>query len=69
MYKLIGAILVTGSLVGCATPAQNAALAGAVVGAAVASSVYVPPPAPRMNCYSTIYIDAYGNRVRRTTCR
>jgi len=69
MYKLLGAILIAGGLVGCATPAQNAALAGAVVGAAVASSVYVAPPPPqRRQCYTTSYYDGYGRLIRRTTC-
>lgn len=67
MYKVIGAIVVLGSLVGCATPAQNAALAGAIVGGAVAASVYAPPP-PRRMCYSTSYYDGYGRLIRRTTC-
>lgn len=68
MFKLIGAIVVSASLVGCATPHQNAALAGAIAGAAVASSVYRPAPPPRKSCYTTTYRDAYGNLIRRTTC-
>ena len=68
MYKLISAIVVCGSLVGCATPQQNAALAGAIVGGAIASSVYVPYAPPKPMCYSTTYRDQFGNLIRRTTC-
>lgn len=57
-------------LYGCATPQQNAALTGAIVGAAVAVSINTPPPPPpRKFCHSTIYRDQFGNLVRRTTCR
>jgi hypothetical protein len=70
MHKLLGAVLVLGALAGCATPAQNAALAGAVVGGAVAASVYAPryAPPPQRMCYSTSYYDGYGRLIRRTTC-
>lgn len=58
------------ALQGCATPQQNAALTGAVVGATVATAIYTPPPPPpRKFCYSTIYRDQFGNLIRRTTCR
>ena len=49
MKRVIGAVFVLASLVGCATPQQNAALTGAVVGAAVMSSVYAHPQPPQQH--------------------
>jgi hypothetical protein len=70
MYKVLGVVLSLGALAGCATPVQNAALAGAVVGGVVAASVYTPryTPPPQRMCYSTSYYDGYGRLIRRTTC-
>jgi len=66
-------ILVLSSLafMGCATPTQNAILAGALAGGVVAAVVYSPPPPPppRRVCYSTSYYDGRGNLIRRTTCQ
>jgi hypothetical protein len=71
MKYLIG-IIIAVALTGCATPQQNAALAGAVIGAAVATSVAPPPPPqPRpMRCY-TQYIgyDAWHRPVYQQVCR
>lgn len=68
MKKLL-IIFMSIGLFGCATPQQNAALTGAIIGATVATSIYIPPPPPsRTVCYSTIYRDYYGNLVRKTTC-
>jgi hypothetical protein len=66
--KYLVAIIAVG-LVGCATPQQNAALAGAVIGAAVATSVNQPPPRP-VRCY-TEYIgyDVWHRPVYRQVCR
>lgn len=74
MKRLIGAIVILGSLVGCATPQQNAALAGAVVGAAVMSSVYTQPAPRPLHCYTTrsvIGYDIYNRPVyqHRQVCR
>ena len=68
MYKLFGVVALCVSLVGCATPAQNAALAGALVGASIGAAVANPPPPQRRQCYTTSYYDGYGNLIRRTTC-
>lgn len=69
MKKMLIIFLSIG-LFGCATPQQNAALTGAIIGATVATSIYVPPPPPppRTVCYSTTYRDIYGRLVRKTTC-
>ncbi len=76
MKKLIGITVFSLSLVGCATPQQNAALAGAVIGASVAATVYAPQPAPRpvvCNYVRGAYVgrDAYGNPMfeYRKVCR
>lgn len=74
MKRLIGAVVILGSLVGCATPQQNAALAGAVVGAAVMSSVYVQPAPRPLHCYTTrsvVGYDIYNRPVfqHRQVCR
>lgn len=64
MKKLIAITMLSATLVGCATPQQNAALAGAVLGAAVVSSTYnAPPPRPVYCSYvrgAYIGRDAYG---------
>ena len=68
--KYLVAIVAVG-LAGCATPQQNAALAGAVLGAAVATSVSQPAPHPRpLRCY-TQYIgyDAWHRPVYQQVCR
>jgi len=39
MKRLVGILIVGLSLVGCATPQQNAALAGAVAGAVIGASI------------------------------
>lgn len=70
-----------GAVVGHAIGGHGGAIAGAVVGSAIGSNqpasppvaysprpIYTPYPV-RPNCYSTIYIDQFGNKVRRTTCR
>lgn len=51
MKRLVVAFGIVASLAGCATPQQNAALAGAVVGAAVMSSVYTPQPVRPVTCH------------------
>lgn len=75
MKSVIGIALVSLGLVGCATPQQNAALAGAVIGAAVMSSAYIPPPPRELYCS---YVrgayrgtDVYGRPVfeYRKVCR
>lgn len=43
MKKVLLSVFLIASLTGCATPQQNAALAGAVVGAAIMGSVYSQP--------------------------
>lgn len=52
MKRVIALLLVTIGVVGCATPQQNAALAGAVVGAAVMTSIHnsQQPPTRVVTC-------------------
>jgi hypothetical protein len=74
MKRLIGAVVVLGSLVGCATPQQNAALTGAIIGAAVMGSVYSQPAPRPLQCHSTkrvIGYDIYHRPVyqHRQVCR
>lgn len=74
MKRLIGAVVVLGSLVGCATPQQTAALTGAVVGAAVMSSVYSHPAPRPLHCHTSrklIGYDIYHRPVyqHRQVCR
>ena len=63
MKRTLGVLFVLGTLAGCATPQQNAALAGAIVGAAVVSSAYQPRPVyvqPRpAYCTSTPVVVGY----------
>lgn len=64
--------IVAVALAGCATPQQNAALAGAVIGAAVATSVSQPPlPRPRpLHCYTQfIGYDTWHRPVYQQVCR
>lgn len=73
MKRLIGIAVVSVGLVGCATPQQNAALAGAIVGATVMSAVHAPmvqhaPPTYHVRPIRCTYVrgggagfDAYGN--------
>lgn len=72
MKRLFGAIVVLGSLVGCATPQQNAALTGAIVGAAVMTTIYSQPAPPY--CFTTkrvIGYDIYRRPIyqHRQVCR
>ncbi len=74
MKRLIGIVAIAGSLVGCATPQQTAVLTGAVVGAAVMSSVYAHPAPRPLQCHSTkrvIGYDIYHRPVyqHRQVCR
>ena len=74
MKRLIGAVVVLGSLVGCATPQQNAALTGAIVGAAVMGSVYSQPAPRPLHCHTSRYVvgyDIYHRPVyqHRQVCR
>jgi hypothetical protein len=74
MKRFIGAVVVLGSLVGCATPQQNAALTGAIIGAAVMGSVYSQPAPRPLQCHSTkrvIGYDIYHRPVyqHRQVCR
>jgi hypothetical protein len=74
MKRFIGAVVVLGSLVGCATPQQTAALTGAVVGAAVMSSVYSHPAPRPLHCHTSrqvIGYDIYHRPVyqHRQVCR
>ena len=74
--KLILALVGLAVLSGCATHAQNAALAGAIGGAVIANEmnrpktvVVVPPPRP-LTCYNHwIGRDAYGRAVYQQVCR
>lgn len=68
MKRLFGLAVISASLVGCATPQQNAALAGAIVGATVMSAAYIPPPVHPVRPIRCTYVrgggagyDAYGN--------
>lgn len=74
MKRLIGSIVILGSLVGCATPQQNAALTGAIIGAAVMGSVYSQPAPRQLHCHTTrkvIGYDIYHRPVyqHRQVCR
>lgn len=74
MKRLIGSIVILGSLVGCATPQQNAALTGAIIGAAVMGSVYSPPAPRPLHCHTSrkvIGYDIYHRPVyqHRQVCR
>jgi NaMN:DMB phosphoribosyltransferase len=74
MKRLIGIVAIAGSLVGCATPQQTAVLTGAVVGAAVMSSVYAHPAPRPLHCYTTrsvIGYDIYNRPLyqHRQVCR
>lgn len=60
MKKFIFAVFIVLGLAGCATPQQNAALAGAVVGAAIMGSVYSQPhPHRPMYCTNRPAIVGY----------
>lgn len=68
MKRLFVLAVISASLVGCATPQQNAALAGAIVGATVMSATYTPPPVYQVRPVRCTYIrgggagyDLYGN--------
>jgi len=74
MKRFIGGGGILGSLVGCATPQQNAALTGAIIGAAVMGSVYSQPAPRPLQCHSTkrvIGYDIYHRPVyqHRQVCR
>jgi len=75
MKRLIGIVVIAGSLVGCATPAQNAALGGAVIGAVIATSVAQPqphyhPPVRVIHCHQVVAgYDYYGRPLIRQVCR
>ena len=58
MKRLLGIVVAVG-LVGCATPQQNAALTGAIIGAAVMGSVYSQPVHRPLHCYTTRSIIGY----------
>lgn len=68
MKRLVGIAAISISLVGCATPQQNAALAGAIIGATIMGAAYIPPPEHTVRPVSCTYVrggyagrDAYGN--------
>ena len=76
--KLILAVVGLAVLSGCATNAQNAALAGVIAGAVIANEantprpvVVVPAPVHRpVTCYNHwIGRDAYGRAVYQQVCR
>lgn len=76
--KLAVVLLGVAVLSGCATNAQNAALAGAIAGAVIANEmnqprqvVVVPPPPPRpITCYNHwIGRDVNGRAVYQQVCR
>ena len=58
MKRLLGIVVAIG-LVGCATPQQNAALTGAIIGAAVMSSVYSQPAPRPLHCHTTKRVIGY----------
>ena len=75
--KLILCMCGVALMSGCATPVQNAALIGAIGGAAIATDlihprpVYVaPPPRPRPITCHTQFIghNAYGRAIYRQVC-
>lgn len=75
-FKLALCVLGTVALTGCATPAQNAALAGAVAGAVIANQMNQPrtvvvAPAPRpITCWHHwIGRDHVGRAVYQQVCR
>lgn len=72
MKRLICLAAISASLVGCATPQQNAALAGAIVGATIMGAAYIPPPQQYTVRPTCTYVrggyvgrDAYGNPMFR----
>ena len=75
MKRLIGIIAIAGSLVGCATPQQNAALAGGLIGAVIATGVSQPqpqyrPPVRVIHCNNVVVgYTYYGNPIVRQVCR
>jgi hypothetical protein len=77
-FKLAIALTGLAVLSGCATNAQNAALAGVIAGAVIANEmnqprqvVVVPPPPPRpVTCYNHwIGRDVNGRAVYQQVCR
>jgi hypothetical protein len=75
MKKAFAAILVSLVLVGCATPAQNALLGGAVAGAVVSTIITSPPPPPRpiprpLHCQTVLTgYDVYHRPIYQQVCR
>ena len=71
-------IIVVGSamLVGCATPAQNAILGGAVAGAVVSTIITSPPPPPPRHVHRPLQCqtvlsgyDVYHRPIYQQVCR
>jgi len=76
MKRLIGIVAIAGSLVGCATPQQNAVLGGAVLGAVIANGVAQPQPHYHtvpvrvIHCDQVVIgYDYYGRPRYRKVCR
>jgi len=68
--KYLVLVLAAVGLVGCATPSQNAALVGAVIGAAVVNSVNNPPPPRVVHCHlRLIGYDVYRRPMYQQVCR
>ena len=74
MKRVLVVIATVVGLVGCATPQQNAALTGAIIGAAVMGSVYSQPAPRPLHCHTSrqvIGYDIYHRPVyqHRQVCR
>ena len=75
-FKLLLCVCGVVLISGCATPVQNAALIGAIGGAAIATElnqhrpIYVAPPRPRpITCYAQLIgYNAHGRAIYRQVC-
>ena len=75
MKSLLIVAFSSAMLAGCATPAQNAILGGAVAGAVVSTIITSPPPPPRhvhrpLQCQTVLTgYDVYHRPIYQQVCR